>query len=151
MGARNTESRRSPTIKRPAWLVPAVIVGVILALAAVILALVTRQQLAPFTAEVAGAPRAALDTARIDHGTLAYSTLVESVFRLRNVGDQLLLILGRPEVELIEGCGPPDAVVSSTTLRPGEEATIRLRFTMSARPQLLFPARLSYFYELTVA
>lgn len=94
---------QAPAPKRPAWLIPVVIVGV-LALIAAVVALVSGNPRAPFTPEVTGAPRAVLDTTRIDHGTLAYSTPVETVFRLRNVGDQSLLILGQPEVELIEGC-----------------------------------------------
>jgi hypothetical protein len=59
---------------------------------------------APFEPEVTGAARAEIEETSIDHGTLRFEQPVESVFRVRNVGDQTLLILGEPRVELVEGC-----------------------------------------------
>ena len=37
---------------------------------------------------------------------------------------------GEPRVEGSEGCGPPRAVVSSTTGKPGQEATLVLTYMM---------------------
>lgn len=89
--------------QRPTWLLPTVIVGavaVVMAIAAVIIG----SRGAPFEPEVTGTARAEIEETSIDHGTLRFEQPVESVFRVRNVGDQPLLILGEPRVELVEGC-----------------------------------------------
>lgn len=59
---------------------------------------------ADFVPEYTGGPR--LDVAELvhDHGDVKFSEPVESVFRLRNVGDQVLNILGEPPVSVLEGC-----------------------------------------------
>lgn len=94
-----------PTKKpeRPVWLIPVVVVGAIAALLAVI-ALVTGSREEPFEPQVTGAPRAEVDRVNIDHGDVRFEEPVESVYRIRNVGDEPLLILGEPRVQLIEGC-----------------------------------------------
>jgi Protein of unknown function (DUF1573) len=84
----------------------------------------------PFQPEVTGAPFAQVSTTLIDHGDVPMDQYVESVFRIRNTGDQPLHILDEPRVELVQGCCPPRAIVSQMTLQPGEESTISLRFTM---------------------
>ncbi|MBK8023506.1 MAG: DUF1573 domain-containing protein [Chloroflexi bacterium] len=84
----------------------------------------------PFVPEVTGQPHASIDSTLINHGDLKMEAYAESVFRIRNTGDQALRILGEPRVELVQGCCPPRAIVSQMTLQPGEETTITLRFTM---------------------
>jgi hypothetical protein len=84
----------------------------------------------PFVPEVVNAPFARFNTTLIDHGDMQMEEVVESVFEVRNTGDQVLTILSEPRVELVRGCCPPRAIVSQSTLQPGETATIRLRFTM---------------------
>lgn len=54
--------------------------------------------------QVTGAPRLAVDQTMIDEGDVKLGKLVRSAFRLQNVGDQPLQILGEPMVEVIEGC-----------------------------------------------
>lgn len=88
---------------RPVWLMPAVIVGVIAAILAVI-ALVINNRDDAFEPQVTGAPRAEVDVTSIDHGAVHFEQPVESVFRVRNIGDQPLVILGEPRVQLMEGC-----------------------------------------------
>jgi hypothetical protein len=56
------------------------------------------------SADGAGAPKLAVDTSSIDEGYLKYDTPIQTAFRLRNVGEQPLKILGEPQVELVEGC-----------------------------------------------
>ena len=56
------------------------------------------------TPEVVGAPRLAVDQEVIDEGYVKLDTPLRTTFRLRNVGDQPLHILGEPAVELVEGC-----------------------------------------------
>jgi hypothetical protein len=56
------------------------------------------------TPEVAGAPRLAVDQEVIDEGYIKLNNTIRTTFRLRNVGDEPLHILGEPAVELVEGC-----------------------------------------------
>jgi len=56
------------------------------------------------TPEVVGAPRLAVDQEVIDEGYVKLDNTIRTTFRLRNVGDQPLHILGEPAVELVEGC-----------------------------------------------
>lgn len=98
-----SKHKQEPPPKRPSWLLPAVIVGAVVALLAIVAAF-TGGRREPFVPEVVGAPRAEVDADRIDHGPVAFNQPVESVYRVRNVGDQPLQILGEPRVELVEGC-----------------------------------------------
>lgn len=97
------KSSTKTTPPRPAWLLPVIIVGAIAAILAVV-ALVTGSRDEPFEPQVTGAPRAEVDQTSIDHGSVRFEQPVESVFRVRNVGDQPLMILGEPRVQLMEGC-----------------------------------------------
>ena len=56
------------------------------------------------TPEVTGAPRLAVDRDFIDEGYIKLDNTIRTSFRLRNVGDQPLHILGEPTVQLVEGC-----------------------------------------------
>jgi len=102
--SKNPQQRKPP--KRPVWLIPAVLVGLVVVVAAVIavITVITGSQRAPYEPEVAGAPRAEVDQTAIDHGAVRFEQQVESVYRVRNIGDQTLNILGEPRVELVEGC-----------------------------------------------
>ncbi len=97
-------SKRKQVAQRPAWLLPAVVAGAVVIVLAIATALLTVGRREPFVPEVAGAPRAEFDQTRVDHGVVAFNQQVESVYRVRNVGDQPLRILGEPRVELVEGC-----------------------------------------------
>ncbi len=57
-----------------------------------------------FKAQVAGAPRVAVAQDKIDHGNVKLGSTIETDFQVRNVGDQNLVILGEPRVEVVEGC-----------------------------------------------
>jgi hypothetical protein len=56
------------------------------------------------TPQATGAPRLAVGRTTVDAGYVKFDKLVHTTFRLRNVGDQPLQILGEPQVELVEGC-----------------------------------------------
>jgi hypothetical protein len=92
---------------RPTWLIP---VGLgVLAVAVILVVLLTSNSTRPgstttFPIKVTNAPAAEVDQSVVDHGSVSFNTPVESVFRVRNVGDKPLLIFGEPEVELVEGC-----------------------------------------------
>lgn len=104
---KSSSRRRTPEnarVTRPPWLALAA-VGAVLSLGAVIIAVVSGGQQATLpTPQVVGAPRVQVTPEMIDHGDVRYGTPVESIFLVRNVGDQPLTILGEPRVELIEGC-----------------------------------------------
>jgi hypothetical protein len=85
-----------------------------------------------FKVEVNGAPRVAVKFDTIDHGDQHYNIPVESVFSIGNIGDQPLEIIGQPRVEVLEGCCPPRAVVSSEFIRPGEQALLKMTYSMHA-------------------
>ncbi|MBZ0304358.1 MAG: DUF1573 domain-containing protein [Anaerolineae bacterium] len=58
-----------------------------------------------YVPEVLGGPRIALAEDVIDFGDVPVNKPVEAVFRVRNIGDQVLRILDyEPPVELVEGC-----------------------------------------------
>lgn len=101
-----SKAKKSPQSKappRPRWLLPAIIVGIVLVVAAIV-SVFAGSRRAAVEPEVKGAPRAEMAQTTIDHGAVRFETPVESVFRVRNVGDQPLTILNEPRVELVEGC-----------------------------------------------
>lgn len=56
------------------------------------------------TPEVTGAPSLVVDQTVIDEGYIKLDKTIQTTFRLKNVGDQPLQILGEPQVALVEGC-----------------------------------------------
>jgi hypothetical protein len=84
----------------------------------------------PYTPEVTGKPAARIDQEHFDYGDVPVGKMVSTVFHVKNVGDQTLLILDTPYVEVVEGCCPPQTTVSSKRLEPGQEATVSMNFTM---------------------
>lgn len=88
---------------RPKCLVPAVLIGIFVVILGA-LALVFGNRRAPFEPQVTGAPSAEVNTTSVDLGDVTVNTPVQSAFTIRNVGDQPLMILGEPRVELVEGC-----------------------------------------------
>ncbi len=113
--------RRLPLIAAGLVLVVALVAALVVALSG---------QNRPFTPEVVGAPAIRVDQSLIDYGVVKNNTMIETVVRVRNVGDQALYLLGDPHVEVREGCCPPQARVSTKTLFPGDEALVQLSFSM---------------------
>ena len=86
---------------------------------------------AGFEPQVLGAPRlAVLSEEIVDHGDVIVNRFVETEFVVQNVGDEMLVIMGNPRIEVVEGCCPPETTVGNRALRSGEMTTIRTRFTM---------------------
>lgn len=88
------------------WLYLSIGIGFVL-LAAVILFLSQSQSTVDpdFVPEVTGAPRLQVVQDTFDYGAVQVETRVQTVFRVRNVGDEDLIILDRePRVELVRGC-----------------------------------------------
>jgi hypothetical protein len=101
---RGSRKAASPSTLQPQWLVPAILVGLGLVLSAIALLLLRGGQPEPFTPEVTGKPKALLDQTYFDYGDVRFNTLVETVIRVKNVGDEPLNILGEPQVQVVEGC-----------------------------------------------
>jgi hypothetical protein len=90
------------TLGKSKWLV---LVLALVSIGGVLLWLVSRgSRSANFTPEVEGAPSVSVSQDTFDYGDVRVNTPVETVFRVQNMGDQPLLVLGEPQVELIEGC-----------------------------------------------
>jgi hypothetical protein len=51
-----------------------------------------------------GIPRMEIAQERVDYGDVKVNTPIETIFHIRNVGDQPLQILGEPQVEVVRGC-----------------------------------------------
>lgn len=127
MNTKPTSSANRTVLSRPLLIIVGVIVVAVVGIGLVV---ISNQNSAPYVPEVTGAPHAEVSTTLIDHGDIQMEEFAESIFRIRNTGDQPLRILEEPRVELVQGCCPPRAIVSHMTLQPGEETTISLRFTM---------------------
>lgn len=97
--AKGAESSRT---KR--WL-PAALVVAALAVAALIFWFAQgRQTTANFAPEVTGQPKAVISQTAFDYGDVKLGTTIETVFRVKNTGDQQLVFLREPDVVVLEGC-----------------------------------------------
>lgn len=93
-----------PAARFGKWQWLAIIVALV-SVGGVLLWLVSRSSRnANFTPEVTGAPSVEVSQESVDYRDVKVNTPVETVFRVRNVGDEALIILGEPQIELIEGC-----------------------------------------------
>lgn len=98
--------RQIVVIDRAVWVLLGATV-VVIVLAAAVMLVNQQQQNSPapgFVPQVTGAPRVAVSEEVVDYGDVPLNTTIETVFRVRNVGDRPLQILGEPQVELVQGC-----------------------------------------------
>jgi hypothetical protein len=80
------------------------LIAVLLSAGGLLLWLVSRSRMENFTPKVTGAPSIEVGQESVDYGNVKVNTPIETTFSVRNVGDEALIILGEPQVELIEGC-----------------------------------------------
>jgi len=101
------KSQKSAT---PRWLLPAVIGVVAVAVIAGVIWLVQGQQVkrqqttVTTTTAVTGQPSASINQTKFDYGDVKLGSTIETVFQVKNVGDQALTFQGEPRVEVLEGC-----------------------------------------------
>jgi hypothetical protein len=101
---RRKQNRSQPLSRRLPWRWLAV-GGAVMLLAGALLALRPWSSDEPqVTPQVAGAPRLRVDRTAVDEGYVRYNVPLRTTFRLSNVGDQPLKILGEPQVALVRGC-----------------------------------------------
>jgi hypothetical protein len=107
-GHRSKKRRANTDIS---WIWAATAGGVVLVIAAIVLFARGNNNggektFAPnFQPTVTGAPAVAvLPQDVVDYGDVKLGTTINTVFKVRNVGDQPLTVLGEPQVELVQGC-----------------------------------------------
>ena len=72
---------------------------------AVLIALASRNsQTSNFKPETTGSARVSVSQDKIDYGDVKLGRTINTVFDVRLVGGQDLVIQGEPRVELVEGC-----------------------------------------------
>jgi hypothetical protein len=123
--------KQSGTNKRNLVLYGAIGLGVVIVFALVLIQTNTAKS-SDFKVEVSGAPRIAVKQDTVDYGDQHYNIPVESVFALGNIGDQPLMIVGQPQIEVVEGCCPPRTQLTSSVIKPGEQALLSMTFSMHA-------------------
>lgn len=105
--------------------------GAILVIGALLLSVLANQR-PPYIPEVTGRPAVQVSQTSFDYGDQHYNNPVTTEFKVKNTGDQTLLILGDPQIEILEGCCPPRVSTSNRQLAPGDEATVSFTFSMHA-------------------
>ncbi len=94
---------KQPTRRLP-WPVWIGIGGLLLVLAGIAFLARPGTQAAAVAPQVTGQARLAVDQDKIDFGTVPLNKTVQATFKLTNVGDKPLKILGNPTVQVLKGC-----------------------------------------------
>ncbi len=96
--------RASARQKLPRWLW-VVLGGLVLAGGAFLIVFASKNgQASNYKPEVTRSARVSVSQDKIDYGEVKLGRTINTVFDVRNVGDQDLVIQGEPRVELVEGC-----------------------------------------------
>lgn len=83
-----------------------------------------------FTPIIIGNPGLVTDKQVVDLGDVKLGQPVQVSFAISNEGDQALQFTETPYIEVKEGCWPPNPVIGSMTLKPGETTTLSMEFMM---------------------
>lgn len=129
MSKYKTPHKPAPTPERPAWLLPVVGIVTVVVLIGVVFVLSQSNQ-SGVAITVSGKPNVAVDKSVIDFGDVQFGKPVTAVFKVSNTGDQPLKLLQPPHLEVLQGCCPPKAIASSSTIDPGGTATVTVTFSM---------------------
>ncbi len=79
-------------------------------------------------AQFSGGPRISFGEDSVELGEIPSGVQIDYTFRFKNVGDEPLIITDA-RTKAIVGCCPPQPVVDSKTLQPGEESTLLIKDT----------------------
>ncbi len=108
---KNRRSKKRGAANQISWIWAGIAGGVVLIFAAI--ALLARQNDSPsqktfdpnFEPTVSGAPRVeVLPQDTVDYGDVKLGSNINTVFNVRNIGDEPLMVLGEPQVEVVQGC-----------------------------------------------
>jgi len=119
----------NPTPKRPSWLFPVVAIGVIVVVIGAVL-VISQSNQSGVAITVNGKPNVSVDKSVIDFGDVHFGNPVTAIFTVSNSGDQPLKLLQPPQLEVLQGCCPPKAIASTSTINPGGTATVTVTFAM---------------------
>ncbi len=102
-GGRQVATRK----KEPLWLW-VVLSGLLLAGGLFLISQLNKSsetsQTSNYAPAVTGRPQVAVSQDKIDYGDVKLGQTINTVFNVRNVGDQNLVVQGEPQVEVVEGC-----------------------------------------------
>lgn len=93
----------TPPPRRTPWLWVGLMAVGVMALIIVAFALL-RDGSNPSAAGGHSGPIVAVEKEVFDYGDVKVGTPIETIFRVRNAGNQTLKIAGDPQVELVQGC-----------------------------------------------
>jgi hypothetical protein len=99
--SRSRNNKRSSRQSLWPWLAG---IGVLALIVGGVVVWITSSPGTAVTPQVVGAPKLAVDQTVVDEGYVQYNVPVRTTYRLSNVGDQPLKIVGQPMVELVDGC-----------------------------------------------
>jgi hypothetical protein len=107
-GYRGSRRRASAARQQSSLWIWVTLGGLLLAVTLFLIFQVTKDGLASqatgFTPAVIGRPQVAVSQDKVDYGDVKLGQTITTVFDVRNTGDQNLVILGAPQVEVVEGC-----------------------------------------------
>ena len=103
MSKKSRTRRNKPSSRRSLWPWLAGI-GALLLIVGGVAVWISSSPGTEVTPQVVGSPKLVVDQTVIDEGYMQYNVPVRTTYRLSNVGDQPLKIVGQPMVELVEGC-----------------------------------------------
>lgn len=129
MSKYKTPHKTTPTSKRPAWLFPVIGIAVVVVLIGAFL-LINQSNQSGVAITVNGQPHVAVDKSVVDFGDVHFDKPVTATFTVSNSGDQPLKLVQPPQLEVLQGCCPPKAIASASTINPGGTATITVTFAM---------------------
>jgi len=116
--------------KRPSWQFALIVIVLAVVVISAIFVFSRGSNQSIIAVNVKGKPNLVVDKTRIDFGDVHFGIPVTAVFQVSNTGDQPLQILQQPRLEVLQGCCPPDAIATQSTLNPGETGLITVRFAM---------------------
>ena len=86
------------------WLPAALVIAALAVVGLIYWFTLGQETASDFAPEVTGQPKAVISQTDFDYGDVKLNTTIETVFRVKNTGDQPLVFLREPDVEVLEGC-----------------------------------------------
>ena len=130
MSKQNISHKAVAVNKRPSWQLPLIVMVLAVVVIGAIFVFSRSSNQSIIAVNVNGKPNLVMDKTLIDFGDVHFGNPVTAVFKVSNTGDQPLQILQQPRLEVLQGCCPPDALATKSTINPGETGLITVSFAM---------------------